>query len=87
MAAGICPKCSKVIDYDGFSEHHEPVLFYCECGSIFDSGEEFLSFVEIPKEEVDLTEIKNWPIAESTYCSRRISRGTFIKKSRWKNWK
>jgi hypothetical protein len=84
MPIGTCPNCDKGIDLDGFWEHGVETLFYCECGRVLNLGEEAFSLIEVPNEEVDLTNVPNWPIPEDHYVTEQMSRGLFIKKSRWK---
>lgn len=83
MPIGNCPNCEKGVDIDGYGEHGFPTLFYCECGKIFKMGERFMVLIEVPTEEVDLSGIENWPIPKNYYSSEHMSRGLFIKKSRW----
>ena len=83
MPIGICPNCNKMIDIDGYVEHGVSTLFYCECGKVYDMII-FMELIEVPKEEVDLSNITNWPVSEHRYTTNQMSRGIFIKKSRWK---
>jgi hypothetical protein len=84
MPIANCTNCKKGFDFDGFFESGERTLFYCECGKVYDMGPAMLSLVEVPIEEVDLTNVIGWPIPEELYGTSEMSRGLFIKKSRWK---
>lgn len=76
------PECKKMFDLDGFGEHGVPALFYCECGKIFDLTNEGLA--EVPIKEVDLLGLDgSYPLSEDRYDGDFMSRGIFIKKSRW----
>jgi len=83
---GTCPNCEKAIDLDGFFEHGQPTLFYCECGKIYEGGNHPLSsdLIELPIEDVDLSGLEEiYPIDESRYGpDSRMSRGLFICKTR-----
>lgn len=72
---GLCPNCGKYIDRDGFGEHGEEMLFYCECGRIYDH-----ELVKIKKSDVDLSNLEGkYPGRD--HCGNR---GLFILKSRHK---
>lgn len=83
MPCSNCPNCNKLIDIDGYVEHGVPALFYCECGKIYDMPR-FMKLEEIPKEEVDLSGLKDKYPAYLPTMHERVSRGLFIRKERWK---
>ena len=80
MAISTCPDCKRPVDIDGFVEHN-PALFYCECGNIYDM-EKFGELIKVPIEEVDLSGIKGYPSQRS--WDFNFNRGIFIRKTRWK---
>jgi hypothetical protein len=84
MATNSCA-CGRIYDWDGFFEHGEETLFWCECGKVLEKSG-FCGHKEIDPSQVDLPTKTAEEFSLKTFGGPHnfwdYNKGLFIKHSR-----